>query len=104
MSIKTQIKHKREQQSRRQRRVRAIISGTTAKPRLCVYRSNKHIYAQLIDDQKGLTLAAVSDHQKNLYLKLNIEKNKLSTKQALAFQVGMAIAHQAQELKLNKLF
>ena len=45
---------------RRHRRVRKKISGTTARPRLAVYRSNRHIYAQVIDDTAGRTLAAAS--------------------------------------------
>ena len=46
---------------RRRHRVRAKISGTKARPRLNVFRSLKHIYAQLIDDQKSATLVSVSD-------------------------------------------
>ena len=46
---------------RRHAKVRSTISGTAARPRLLVFRSNKHIYAQLIDDTKGVTLAAASD-------------------------------------------
>ena len=52
---------------RRQRikfRIRKIVSGTSAKPRLSVYRSNKEIYAQLIDDVAGTTLVAVSSRDK----------------------------------------
>jgi len=45
---------------RRHRRVRKRVVGTAARPRLCVFRSNKHIYAQVIDDTTGLTLAAAS--------------------------------------------
>jgi len=42
------------------RRIRKTLSGTDARPRLCVFRSNKHIYAQIIDDAKGSTLTAAS--------------------------------------------
>ena len=54
-------------QERRQRikyRIRKIVSGTASKPRLSVFRSNKEIYAQLIDDVAGTTLAAVSSRDK----------------------------------------
>ena len=45
------------------KRIRGVISGTAARPRLSVYRSNKDIYAQLIDDSKGITLAAASSRE-----------------------------------------
>jgi large subunit ribosomal protein L18 len=45
---------------KRQQRVRARVKGTGERPRLCIFRSNKHIYAQVVDDKKGATLAAVS--------------------------------------------
>jgi large subunit ribosomal protein L18 len=41
-------------------RIRKRLQGTTARPRLCVFRSNKHIYAQIVDDSSGRTLAAAS--------------------------------------------
>jgi large subunit ribosomal protein L18 len=51
---------KREQRLRRRRRVRARVSGTAERPRLSVFRSNKGIFAQLIDDRAGHTVAAVN--------------------------------------------
>jgi large subunit ribosomal protein L18 len=51
---------KREARDRRRLRIRKRVSGTAARPRLSVYRSNVHIYAQLIDDVTGRTLAAAS--------------------------------------------
>jgi large subunit ribosomal protein L18 len=53
---------------RRHARVRAKLSGTAARPRLNVFRSNKHIYAQLIDDVNGVTLASASTQDKELNL------------------------------------
>jgi large subunit ribosomal protein L18 len=51
---------KRQARQRRRRRVRARITGTAERPRLSVYRSNKGVFAQLIDDRAGHTLAAVN--------------------------------------------
>jgi large subunit ribosomal protein L18 len=53
-------KEKHQRQLRRSRHVRQRIVGTTERPRLSVFRSSKHIYAQLIDDLQGVTLAAAS--------------------------------------------
>jgi large subunit ribosomal protein L18 len=52
----------RKARSRRHRRVRQKVSGTSAKPRLCVFRSLNHIYAQVIDDTQGHTLVAASSN------------------------------------------
>jgi large subunit ribosomal protein L18 len=57
-------KTKRLQQLRRRRHVRKGIVGTSERPRLTVFRSSKHIYAQLIDDLKGITLVASSSRAK----------------------------------------
>lgn len=58
------LKHRR--QLRRRRHVRRSIVGTAERPRLTVFRSSKHIYAQLIDDLQGLTLAAASSREKGV--------------------------------------
>ena len=61
---------------RRQRikfRIRKIVSGTAAKPRLSVFRSNKEIYAQLIDDVNGVTLLAASSREKGITKGTNVE-------------------------------
>jgi len=55
------IKEKKQKKERRHRRVRAKIKGTAERPRLCVFRSHRHIYVQLIDDEKGETLLSLSD-------------------------------------------
>jgi len=56
-------KIKREKRIRRHRKIRAEIKGTNERPRLCVFRSLKHIYGQLIDDEKGKTLVMASDQE-----------------------------------------
>ncbi|HRH26133.1 MAG TPA: 50S ribosomal protein L18 [Candidatus Paceibacterota bacterium] len=58
MTSKTQIKS--ERRARRHNRIRARVSGTTEKPRLSVFRSNKYIYAQVINDDTKTTLASAS--------------------------------------------
>ncbi len=75
-------------------RVRRKISGTTQKPRLSVFRSNTEIYAQLIDDETGKTLAAASSREKDIAAQkgTKVEKSKL---------VGAAIARKATELGLK---
>ena len=75
-------------------RVRRKISGTTQKPRLSVFRSNTEIYAQLIDDETGQTLAAASSKEKDIAAQkgTKVEKSKL---------VGAAIARKATELGLK---
>ena len=62
--------------NRKHLRVRAKISGTSESPRLCVFRSNKHIEAQIIDDTKGITLASCSSVSLHLENGSNIDAAK----------------------------
>ena len=55
------MKFKHEKRKRRHKRVKAKTFGTAKRPRLCVFRSAKHIYAQLIDDEKGRIIDTASD-------------------------------------------
>jgi len=87
---------KQEKRIRRHKRVRAKVFGTAQVPRLCVFRSNKHIYAQLIDDEKGKTLVAASD------LEIKYKKKKI-TKNEKALEVGKLIAKKAMEKKIKKV-
>ncbi len=72
-------------------RIRKKVAGTSAKPRLSVFRSNSEIYAQLIDDINGNTLAAASSREKDIAAQTapKVEKSKL---------VGAAIARKATEI------
>lgn len=92
--MKDLSKIKRARRQRRARRTRAKILGTAQKPRLSVFRSGRHIYAQLIDDQKAKTLASASD--------LELKKGK-GKKIDLAISVGKLIAKKAQDLKITEI-
>lgn len=80
----------REQRARRQRRIRGRLAGTSARPRLNVFRSNAHIYAQVIDDTLGHTLAAASTVDAGLRPQMSE-----NTKQEEAKLVGKLIAERA---------
>ena len=81
------------ERTRRHLRVRTKISGTPERPRLCIYRSNTNIYAQIIDDVAGCTLVAVSTLDKDV-------KTKHSNKEA-AKEVGTLIAKKAIEKNIK---
>jgi len=74
----------------RHERVRKKVSGTSERPRLCVYRSNAHIYAQIIDDTKGVTLFAASTVEKEIASQV-AEMDK----KAAANLVGKTVAERA---------
>ena len=82
----------------RHARVRKKVSGTAERPRLCVYRSTNHIYAQIIDDVKGHTLCAASTLEKDVAAKVA----DLSKSEA-AKVVGAAIAEKAQNLGIKEV-
>lgn len=77
-------------------RIRKKVAGTPSKPRLSVFRSNTDIYAQLIDDASGTTLASASSKQKDITAQKapKIEKSKM---------VGEAIARKAGELGIKQV-
>jgi len=90
--LRNAIKEKRAKQARRSNRVRARLVATTSRPRMAVYRSNKYIYVQIIDDTKGHTLAAASD------LKI-----KEGTKTERAAKVGEMIAEAAKKAGIEEV-
>ena len=77
---------KSDRRQRIQYRIRKIVSGTAARPRLSVFRSNKEIYAQLIDDVNGVTLLAASSREKEIGKGTNVE---------VAIAVGKLVAEKA---------
>jgi large subunit ribosomal protein L18 len=77
---------------RRHRRVRQKVVGTLQRPRLCVFRSVNHIYAQVIDDESGHTLVAACDLEADIRKKANGKR-----KTEVASLVGQRLAERAQE-------
>ena len=94
MSISTKQKH--EARIRRHRRVRKKVRGDAGRPRLAVFRSNKHIVAQVIDDRTGRTLAAASTHEADL------RSSGTGNKDAAA-KVGKLVAERAKAAGVEKV-
>ena len=88
------VKTKEQGRLRRHRRVRSKISGTAERPRLAVYRSNLRIYAQLIDDDAGRTLAAAS----------SLDKDVAGAKRSeQAGMVGKLVAERAKQAGIGRV-
>jgi large subunit ribosomal protein L18 len=79
--------------AQRKHRIRAKVAGSASRPRLAVNASNKHIIAQIIDDEAGKTLVYVSD--------VNIKAT--GTKSEMAKKVGEAIAEEAKKAKISQV-
>jgi large subunit ribosomal protein L18 len=83
---------KTQKRAQRHKRIRARVSGTVAVPRLSVFRSNRYIYAQLVDDQKNVTIVSAGDHD---------AKGKTKTERAK--NTGLLLAQKAKEKKITKV-
>jgi large subunit ribosomal protein L18 len=94
----SETKTKREARVRRHVRVRRKVSGTAERPRLAVYRSNRHIYAQLIDDVAGRTLVSASDAEAGAGGAGGAGGAKTGTAKA----VGALIAQRAKEAGIER--
>ncbi len=88
-------KTKKEARMRRHKKIRMIVKGTPVRPRLAVFKSSQHIYAQVIDDEQGHTLFEVSDRE--------IKGNKKQTKTEKAKEVGTLIAQRAEKHNITTL-
>jgi len=86
---------KEERRIIRHRRVRRRVTGVAERPRLSVFRSGKHIYAQLVDDTGGRTLAAASSRER-----LAVEQ---SGKVGISFAVGKLVAERARQQGISKV-
>ena len=84
--------------SKRKQRIRKYLSGTEQKPRLSVFRSSRHIYAQLIDDVSGHTLAAASSVEPEV-----MKKEKFENKVAVAEYIGKILGERAVEKGVKKV-
>jgi large subunit ribosomal protein L18 len=86
----------RAARAKRHRRIRKRVSGTPARPRLSVFRSLKHIYAQIIDDSRGTTLASASSNEAKT-------RGADGPKSSRAQAVGQLIAQRAKEAGVEKV-
>lgn len=88
--------NKKTQRTKRHNRIRLRLKGTNLKPRLSVFRSNKHIYAQIIDDQKSTTLVSASDFG---YAKSKESVGKIPN----SIKVGEELAQKAKSQKIQSV-
>ncbi len=93
--MKNQIKIKQEKRQRRHNRVRSKISGNKERPRFSVFRSNKHVFLQLIDDTQGKTLVSARDTEIKDGEKIQGKVNK-------AYETGKLLAKKALKLNIKK--
>lgn len=85
---------------RRHRKIRSQIHGTAKRPRLNVFRGLEHVYAQLIDDDKGMTVVSATDTK----IKSSMPKDvALKGKSAKAYLVGLEIAKRAKEKGISRV-
>jgi large subunit ribosomal protein L18 len=96
-------KIKRILKAKRHLKIRKKVIGTANRPRLSVFRSLNNIYAQLIDDSKGVTLASASDIKTKPAGKAKKGEGERSAKIASAYEVGKAIALQAAAKKIEEV-
>ena len=85
----------RQARERRHRRIRGKVAGTAERPRLAVFRSNKGIFAQLVDDESGRTIAGASW--------LGVKKSFKGTKTEQAAEVGKALAEVAKKAGIESV-
>jgi large subunit ribosomal protein L18 len=97
--MRDKYRKKLSPRKRRHVRVRAKVSGTTERPRLNVFRSSAHIYAQVIDDTAGRTIVAASDLEDAVMQ----QAGEGATKTARATAVGQAIAQRAKDAGIDSV-
>ena len=98
MTVRSKRRTIRAARKRRHLRVRRRVHGTAQRPRLCVYRSSRHIYGQIIDDDSGVTLVSASDLGSTAAA---VDGDDGSGKQASARAVGRQLAQVAQQAGIS---
>jgi len=89
---------RRAARERVHRRIRKRVAGTAERPRLCIHFSGKHVYAQVVDDEAGCTLASASTTERSL-----LGGNKPVANRVTAATVGKAIAERSLAKKINSV-
>ena len=89
------MKKKQLKKLKIKKRIRGVISGNSERPRMTVFRSNKEIYVQLIDDSLGKTLVSASS--------VKVKKTKSTTKSSIASEVGKLVAEKSIKLGINQV-
>ena len=84
-------------------RVRKKISGTPESPRLSIFRSNKFIYAQIVNDLENKTLISCSSKDSEVLMDKTENKSKLSTKNFDAYKVGLVISNKCKKSGIKKV-
>ncbi len=86
---------KQKKRINRHKRIKAKIKGTVEVPRFFVFRSNNHIYTQLIDDENGKTILSSSDFE--------LKKSKTKEEKTIAYRIGKLTAEKALKNKIEKV-
>jgi large subunit ribosomal protein L18 len=90
--------YRRDARIKRKERVRKNVKGSDSRPRVCVFRSNKHIYAQVISDEKGTTLVSASSLRGGKAISAEERKGMEAAK-----RVGLALAQKCKEKNITRV-
>jgi len=93
--MKTETRH--QKRIRRHKKIRVKIKGSKDRPRFCVFKSSKHLYVQLIDDENNRVLISASDFE------VNKQKKAQSGKKDIALELGKLIAEKAKKEKITRV-
>jgi len=88
------VSKRRELRLRRKKRIRDKVTGTAIRPRLSFFKSSKHVYAQIIDDEKGCTLASVSSFEKGNHMRASVK---------VCEELGKLMAERCKKQSIEKI-